>query len=154
MGESSRESTFQFPVSSLYSSLFSGILLSYWDNIMGPRVQRLWRGNDKVTMTSESIGFITSHTLNGELCRLREEGHVDTKFYVLSDRGYIFSASVFLGLSKSGPTVFSLIFIMAVQDLYRYLELQQFLDDQVAMLVMKLRVLQQKVSFSKKLCIL
>ena len=140
-------SPFQFPVTNLYSSLFSGVLLSYWDNIMGPRVQRLWHGNEKLKITPELISFVSSHTLNGELCRLREEGQTDTKFYVLSDRGYIFSSSVFLGESKSGQTVFSLTFIMAIEDLNRYLELQQFLTNQIAMLVMKIRVLQEKVRF-------
>lgn len=138
-------SLLQIPISNLYSSLFSGVLLSYWDNIMGPRVQRLWQGNEKVEITPDLISFVSSHTLNGELCRIREEGETDTKFYVLTDHGYFFFASVFLGMSKSGQTVFSLSFIMALQDLDRYLELQQFLNNQIAMLVMKFRVLQEKV---------
>ena len=112
---------------------------------MGPRVQRLWHGNDKVEINADLISFVTSHTLNGELCRVREEGQTDTKFYVLSDRGYIFSASIFLGVSQHGQTVFSLTFIMAIEDLDRYLELQHFLNNQVDLLVMKLRVLQEKV---------
>ena len=148
---SSLSSKFQFQVADIYSSLFCGVLLSYWDNIMGPRVQILWHGNDKVEINSDLISFVTSHTLNGELCRLREEGQNDTKFYVLSDRGYIFSASIFLGLSKHGQTVFSLTFIMSTEDLNRYLEFQQFLDNQIALLVMKLRVLQEKVRILKKL---
>ena len=141
-------SSFEFQVVEEYSSLFCGVLLSYWDNIMGPRVERLWHGNNKVSLDKELISFVTSHTLNGELCRVTEEGQTDMKLYVLSDRGYLFSASIFLGLSKHGQTVFSLTFIMAADDLHKYLELQQFLNNQVALLVMKLRVLQEKVRLS------
>jgi len=137
-------SSFEFQVKDEYSSLFCAVLLSYWDNIMGPRVERLWHGNDKVELDKELISFVTSHTLNGELCRVTEEGQTDMKFYVLSDRGYLFSASIFLGSSKHGKTVFSLTFIMAAEDLNRYLELQQFLNNQVELLIMKLRVLQEK----------
>lgn len=133
------------PRGSVESSLLSGIMLSYWDNIMGPRVKMVWHGNEKIKMSREIISFVSSHTLNGELCRVREEGNTDSKFYVLSDRGYIFYASIFLGMSKAGQTVFSLAFIMALQDMNRYLELQYFLNKQIGMLVMKYRVLQEKV---------
>eukprot|EP00112_Aurelia_sp_Birch-Aquarium-sp1_P011440 Seg2406.3 transcript_id=Seg2406.3/GoldUCD/mRNA.D3Y31 product="Guanine nucleotide exchange C9orf72-like" protein_id=Seg2406.3/GoldUCD/D3Y31 len=132
------------PRGSVESSLLSGIMLSYWDNIMGPRVKMVWHGNEKIKMSREIISFVSSHTLNGELCRVREEGNTDSKFYVLSDRGYIFYASIFLGMSKAGQTVFSLAFIMALQDMNRYLELQYFLNKQIGMLVMKYRVLQEK----------
>ena len=112
---------------------------------MGPRVQMVWQGNDKLRISKEIINFVSSHTLNGELCRVREEGNTDSKFYVLSDRGYIFSASIFLGVSNSGQTVFSLSFIMAVDDMERYLSLQNFLNKQIGVLVTKFRVLQEKV---------
>eukprot|EP00794_Sanderia_malayensis_P007923 gene7923-8778_t len=126
------------------SSLFSGILLSFWDNILGPRVKMLWQGSDKLLITKEITNFVSSHTLNGELCRVRKEGSNDTKFYVLADRGYIFYSSVFLGMSESGQTVFSLSFIMAIGDMKRYLDLQHYLNRQIDILVAQYRVLQEK----------
>ncbi len=130
----------------LDSSLFSGILLSYWDNIMGPRVSMLWQGNNKLKVTKEIVSFVSSHTLNGELCRAREEGATDRKFYVLSDRGYIFSASIFLGNSGAGQTVFSLSFIIPIEDMKIFLDMQHFLNKQIGVLVMQLRMLQEKVN--------
>ena len=127
------------------SSILSGVLLSYWDNILGPRSQKLWLGNNKIKITSDIISFVSSHTLNGELCRVREEGQTDTKFYVLSDRECMFFASIFLGTAKAGQTIYSLAFIIALEDLNRYLELQTFFNKQIETIVMKFRVLQEKV---------
>ena len=129
------------------SSLFSGILLAYWDNIMGPRVKRLWLGDnhEKFNITQETINFVSSHTLNGELCRVREEGSVDTKFYVLPDRGYLFSAFIFTGESKSGKTIFSLSLILAYSELDCYLTLQQLLSQRLKVLITKYRIFQEKV---------
>ena len=129
------------------SSLFSGIMLAYWDNVMGPLTTKVWKGNEKVKIHEEIINYVSNHTLSGELCRQTEKHTIDPKLYVLSDLGYIFFAVIFNGHSKMGQTISSLSFIMAHEDMERYLALQDYISRQAKMMVLKYRVLQQKVIF-------
>lgn len=127
------------------SSLFTAIMLAYWDNVMGPMITKVWKGNDKVEINEEIINYVSNHTLSGELCRQTEKNTIDPKLYVLSDLGYIFFAVIFNGHSKMGQTITSLSFIMAYTDLEKYLLLQDFINKQVKLAVLKYRILQRKV---------
>ncbi|XP_057299627.1 guanine nucleotide exchange factor C9orf72 homolog isoform X1 [Hydractinia symbiolongicarpus] len=126
------------------SSLFTAIMLAYWDNVMGPMITKVWKGNDKVEINEEIINYVSNHTLSGELCRQTEKNTIDPKLYVLSDLGYIFFAVIFNGHSKMGQTITSLSFIMAYTDLEKYLLLQDFINKQVKLAVLKYRILQRK----------
>ena len=140
----------QIPTSSelstttLKSSLFSGVILAYWDNIMGPMISRIWKGNQKVDITKDMINYVSNHTLSGELCRQTDRHTIDPKFYVLPELGYMFFAVIFTGHSSMGETISSLSFVMAYTDLDCYLLLQEFIYEHVKVMVLKYRILQHK----------
>lgn len=123
------------------SSLFSHTILAYWDNIMGPMILKRWEGNGKVAVGDELISYVSNHTLSGELCRKTNSSSIDPKFYVLADAGYIFFAVIFTG---AGDTVSSLSFIMAYEDLDRFLHLQEIILAKIRLITVKYIVLQQK----------
>ena len=89
----------------LKSSLFSGVLLAYWDNVMGPTITKLWIGNKKVAISEEMVNYIANHTLSGELCRQTDTQTIDPKLVVLKDRQWFFCAFIFNGRSKVGVSV-------------------------------------------------
>eukprot|EP00111_Clytia_hemisphaerica_P005503 TCONS_00015962-protein len=130
--------------SAMSSSLFSIIILAYWDNVMGPMVSKIWKGNDKVEASDETVNYISNHTLSGELCRQTEKQTVDPKLCILPDLGYLFNAFIFTGNSKMGPTITSLSFVIAHEDLNKFLMLQDHLERQVKVIVLRYRVFQQK----------
>ena len=123
---------YKYKVGKMRSTLFSGIVLGYWNNLMGPLISKIWIGNDKVAINEDIINYVSNHT-------------IDPKIYILSDLGYVFYAAIFNGLSDSGQAVSSLSFIMPYDEFERYLMLQEFIERHVKMLVLKFRILQSKV---------
>lgn len=136
---------YKYKVGKMRSTLFSGIVLGYWNNLMGPLISKIWIGNDKVAINEDIINYVSNHTLTGELCRPTDTHTIDPKIYILSDLGYVFYAAIFNGLSDSGQAVSSLSFIMPYDEFERYLMLQEFIERHVKMLVLKFRILQAKV---------
>ena len=131
--------------STMASDMFSMIILAHWDNVMGPMISKIWIGNDKVEATKETVNYISNHTLSGELCRQTEKQTVDPKLCILPDLGYLFNAFIFTGHSKMGPTITSLSFVLAYDDLSKFLMLQTHLERQAKLIILKYRVFQQKV---------
>ena len=131
--------------STMNSDMFSIIILAHWDNVMGPMISKIWKGNDKVQATEETVNYISNHTLSGELCRQTEKQTVDPKLCILPDLGYLFNAFIFTGHSKMGPTITSLSFVMAYEDLSKFLMMQNHLERQVKLIILKYRVFQLKV---------
>lgn len=131
--------------SKMQSSLFSIVILAYWDNVMGPMISKIWTGNDDVENSEEIINYVANHTLSGELCRQTEKHTIDPKLCILPDLGYIFNAYIFNGHSKMGSTITSLSFVMPYKEMSRYLLLQDFMEKQVKLIVLKYRIFQQKV---------
>ena len=131
--------------SMLTSSIFSITILAYWDNVMGPMVKKIWKGNDHVKSTDEIINYVSNHTLSGELCRQTERHTIDPKLCILPDLGYIFNAFIFNGNSKLGSTITSISFVMPYNELDRFLLLQDFIEKQVKCIILRYRIFQQKV---------
>lgn len=133
----------------LPSSLFSAIMLSYWDNVMGPVISKVWIGNDKVNINEDILNYVSNHTLSGELCTQNERSTIDPKFYILADLGCIFCAFIFNGKTKMGVTVSSLSFIMSYSAMERYLCLQDLIGRHMKILLLKYQVLQHRVGCVK-----
>ena len=130
----------------IISNLFSCVVITYWDNVMGPVISKLWLGNKKVNVDDTMLKYVTNHTLGKDVCRSMEKQNIDPIFHVHADLGYIFFALIFNGYySKPDQAISAAIFIMSHQDLDRFLLLHDFIYSQVKMMIMKYRVLQFKV---------
>lgn len=127
------------------SSPFNGIVLSYWDNIIGPRLGHVWLESEE-KCKEDNVKYVVSHTLNGELTRQAPKNAVDTKLFIIKERDLVFSSFIFSGLSKgAGETLYSLSLLLPFQALKGFLPFQELIDIRMKVLVAKLRILQEKV---------
>ena len=130
---------------SFESSLFNGIVLSFWDNIIGPRLGHLWLEYEE-KCSEDSVEYVVTHTLNGELTRQAPPNAVDTKFFIIKERGLVFSSYIFTGISKgASETLYSLSLLLPFSALKEYMQYQELVDVRMKLLVAKFRVLQEKV---------
>lgn len=129
-------------------NLLSSIVLCYWDNILGPRVRHLWEtpSTEMPSATSEVLHQIASHTLSGEICRDPTDPHVDTKFFVIKEGGFLVHSFVFGALGLTDFGVHSLSAVMREDNMSRCLQLQSLLHQWMTRGVARLRVLMEKVT--------
>lgn len=129
-------------------TFFTAVLLSTWDNIVGPRVKQVWIGHDELddNFYLRLLPFVAKCTLNGEISRDGVgESKPEMKFYVLSELGYIMVTFVFttpVG-AQAHPGLFSLSLILPTKKMNTYLPLHQLCADRMSSLIKKLQVLLQ-----------
>ena len=126
--------------------IVSGILLCYWDNILGPKICHLWASQLKdASLERKTLRYVANHTLSGEICRDLLDPRVDSKFYVLRDKHAVVTAFVFGAMSKGDLAVHSLSVIIPYVELASYLHWHQLCVSHITRVVAKLRVLLEKV---------
>lgn len=128
------------------NSPFLGIVLSFWDNILGPRVRHVWRASQKEALQSDLLSHITSQVLSCEICRDPFKCDIDYKFYNLPHKGVIVPAFVFTAKGTHGIAVHSLFLVLPVSELKFYLEIHETLTSCFQRLTGKFRVILDKVS--------
>lgn len=124
---------------------FLAIVLSFWDNVLGPRLSHAWRGSGDAKTQEESVKYVVSRTLNGELLRDAPENLVDNKLFVLKERDIICFTFIFTGRDKSGTNVSALSLIVPHSQFKEFLPFVELIEERVKILIAKLRVLQVKV---------
>lgn len=126
------------------SGPFVAVVLSCWDNVLGPRLQHVWRGNGDTESQEKSVKYVVGRTLHGELLRDAPENVVDTKLYVVKDYGIVCHSFIFSGCDKYGINISALSFIIPLSEFQNYLPLLELVEERVKILIAKLRVLQAK----------
>lgn len=127
------------------NSPFRGIVLSFWDNILGPRVKHVWPIGQKEMLKSDLLSHITSQVLSCEICRDLLKCDIDYKFYNLPHKGVIVPAFVFSARGSHGIAVHCVYIVMSSSELKYYLEIHEALSCCFQRLVGKLRVILDKV---------
>ena len=125
-------------------SIISAILLSQWDNILGPRIRHLWTNENQNNITLDILNHVASHTLSGEICRDPTERDIDTKFYVIKDKGVVVTAFVFGAMGLSDMAVHSLSIIVPHSQLNSFLHLHDLSLRWLTRFISKLRILLEK----------
>lgn len=120
------------------------ILLSHWDNILGPRIDHMWSIPNKPHYSNTVLNKICSQSISGEICREWDNSSIDYKFLPNSEDGVIIPVFVFTANTISGPAVHSLSLIILKTDLVIFLQLQQLVIRCMERLVGKLRILLHK----------
>lgn len=126
------------------SGPFVALVLSCWDNLLGPRLQHVWRGNGDTESQENSVKYVVGRTLHGELLRDAPENVVDTKLFVLKGHGIVCHSFIFSGCDKSGTNLSGLSLIIPFSEFKNYLPLLELVEERVKILIAKLRVLQAK----------
>lgn len=130
---------------------FRGIVLCYWDNILGPRIGHVWQIPSHEELKSDLMSHITSQVLSCEICRDLSKCDIDYKFYNLPHEGVIIPAFVFAAKAKQGITVHSLYLVLQNTALKFYLEIHDTLMCCFQQLTGKLRVLLDKGPFNESI---
>ena len=121
-------------------------LLSYWDNILGPRIRHQWCVEGEETIKTETLTYVASHTLSGEICRNTMDSNIDTVFCVVKDRDLVVISFIFGAVDKGEMAVHSLSLLVRHSNLKAFLAVQELCTEWNRRLVGKLRVLMEKVS--------
>ncbi|XP_053394859.1 guanine nucleotide exchange factor C9orf72-like [Mercenaria mercenaria] len=129
------------------NSPFRGIVLTFWDNILGPRVRHVWRINQREVLQSDLLSHITSQVLSCEICRDPFKCDIDYKFYNLPHKGVIVPAFVFSAKGTHGIAVHSLYIVIPSSELKFYLEIHETLTCCFQRLTGKFRVILDKNDF-------
>lgn len=128
-------------------SVFSAVALSTWDNILGPRLQHVWKFPSSVAPKSDLLSHVTRQVLSCEICRDLCNSSIDYKFYNLPDRGVIIPAFIFSAKGPCGLAVHALSLVLPSSELHFYLEIHPVVQCCFQRLVGKLRIILDKVSF-------
>lgn len=136
-------------ISSLQESKpFLSFVLSYWDNILGPRLQHVWLGSGEQAAQEHCVKYVVSRTLSGELLRDAPENMVDTKLFILKEKDFVCHSFIFTGKDKSGNNISAFSLIIPYLEFKNYLPFVELVEERFKILIAKLRVLQTKVGFS------
>jgi hypothetical protein len=125
-------------------------LLSYWDNILGPRIRHQWYvEGEEAGLSADTLTYVASHTLSGEICRNTMDSSIDTVFCVVKDRDLVVHSFIFGALDHGEMAVHSLSLLVRHSNLDAFLAVQELCTEWNKRLVGKLRVLMEKVSTVK-----
>lgn len=104
-------------------NLIKYMMLSHWDNILGPRVVHVWNmGTD--SLDSGFLSRISSQSLSGEICR-EVTSFIDHKMYEIPDADVFVTAFIFTAMGISGPCVHTLSIVIKKSDMTFFLNIQQ-----------------------------
>ena len=104
-------------------NLIHNIVLSHWDNILGPKVMHVWNLVPDSVQHSATLNQVTSQTLSGEICRDVYNSNIDFKFYDLPSSGIFVAAFVFTATGVGGPGVHALSVLFPKCHLQFYLKI-------------------------------
>lgn len=127
---------------------FSAVVLSVWDNILGPQVHHVWFGPTAERLQPDIVQYVSSHTLNGEIVRTdfgeKPGDRISAKLFVFSEKRVCVTAFIFKGYTKSGPCLFSLCLVMTLDQLTSYLPLHDLCEAKMQSCVTKLIGMQKQ----------
>ncbi|CAH1773321.1 unnamed protein product [Owenia fusiformis] len=125
--------------------IISAIILSHWDNIMGPRIIHLWSNtyNQEATPAQlKTLRFVANHTLSGEITRDLSDRTIDDKFYVIQEKSISVTSFIFGAKSTVGKCVHSLSLVVPLEHLETYLKWHDLCVIWMKRLISRLKVLQ------------
>ncbi|XP_002731358.1 guanine nucleotide exchange factor C9orf72-like [Saccoglossus kowalevskii] len=120
-----------------------GMLLSVWDNILGPKIQHAWLVDVEHgdTISHDVLNYASTRVLNSS----DDPGSkVQSKFFVLSEKGILLNALVFGGTGSSGSNVCAISLVLPYSELKWYMPIQELCMSRLMAMVYKFRVLQDR----------
>mmetsp|Transcript_24596 Transcript_24596/g.27363 ORF Transcript_24596/g.27363 Transcript_24596/m.27363 type:complete len:475 (+) Transcript_24596:94-1518(+) len=126
----------------------SNVTLSLWDNVSGPRFEKLWISPlDK--STPEDRMYASRYTLGSEL--VSDGAHMEMKFQVVPERKYFSHSRLFRAQYRGALTLFALSVAFPLASLPHYLRLHHIIQDRVKHLVIMYMYLLRKTNEEKAL---
>lgn len=126
-------------------NLIKYMMLSHWDNILGPRVVHVWNMGTG-SLDSGFLSRISSQSLSGEICR-EVTSFIDHKLYEIPDADIFVTAFIFTAMGISGPCVHALSIVIQKSDMTFFLNIQQLFLKCFERIIRKFKVNLDQVSF-------
>lgn len=133
-------------IAAMDDCILDGVLLSQWDNILGPRIRHLWLTSSPQGFTLDMLNHVATQTLCGDICRDPESPHIDTKLYIVKEKNIVIHTFIFGAMGKADLAVHSLSLIIALAEYTSYLQVHNLCSTWMHRLLAKLRVLLEKVT--------
>jgi len=127
------------------------IILSYWDNILGPKIKHVWTMDKVCDPNMDVLMHVATHTLSGEIYQCGLEAELDSKFYSVARHNVTVAAFVFSAMGKGDMTVHSVSLVLPRHRCDAFLCWHSLCRAWMTRLIGKLRVLLAKVGL---LCLL
>lgn len=127
-------------------NLIKYMMLSHWDNILGPRVVHVWNMGTG-SLDSGFLSRISSQSLSGEICR-EVTSFIDHKLYEIPDADVFVTAFIFTAMGISGPCVHALSIVIQKSDMTFFLNIQQLFLKCFERIIRKFKVNLDQVIYS------
>ncbi|KAI0214393.1 Guanine nucleotide exchange C9orf72 [Lamellibrachia satsuma] len=88
------------------------IVLSYWDNILGPKIKHIWTMGRECDTNVDVLTHVATHTLSGEIYQYGLDAELNTKFYTVARHNITVAAFVFSAMEKGDMTVHSMSLVL------------------------------------------
>ncbi|XP_071839937.1 guanine nucleotide exchange factor C9orf72-like [Apostichopus japonicus] len=118
-----------------------GLLLCYWNNIIGPHAHCVWQIAGKPEFTQEQLKYLSTHTLTSSD---NPASAINSKLLFLEDQDAIVHIFLFSGYQRSQKVTFALSLVIPFQLKDWYLSVHSFCEMRLTSMVRRLRVLQEK----------
>ncbi|XP_070562732.1 guanine nucleotide exchange factor C9orf72-like isoform X2 [Ptychodera flava] len=128
-------------VASAEDASFHGIILSMWDNILGPQIQHAWLVEHKEAVSHDVLNYASGRMLNSSD---EPSNKTHNKFFVLAEKGIIVNAVIFSGNNGHEINVYALSLVLPYKELKWYMPIQELCTNRLLTMVYKLRVLFDK----------
>lgn len=120
------------------------IILSYWDNILGPKIKHVWMMDKVCDPNMDVLTHVATHTLSGEIYQYGLEAELNTKFYSVTRHDITVAAFVFSAMAKGDMTVHSVSLVLPRHRYDIFLCWHSLCQAWMTRLIGKLRVLLAK----------
>lgn len=118
-------------------------VLSFWDNIVGPRTAHVWKTNDEIHLSRPVLQSIATRSLGGELSHGSLHSNIDMKILMLKKDNTVVYSYIFEAL---GGILHSLSFVIGFENNQKILAKQDIIMNHMHTLVGKLRIVLCRVS--------
>lgn len=123
-----------------------GILLCYWNNIIGPHAHYVWQIEGKPSFSDEQLKYLSTHTLTSSD---NPGNSINSKLLFLKDHQMVVAVFLFSGYQNAQRVTFALSLVVPFHLKEWYMAVHSFCQLRLTGLVRRLRVLQEKYKNEK-----
>eukprot|EP01080_Neovahlkampfia_damariscottae_P001616 gene1616-12741_t len=135
-------------ISSVESPNIKGVLVSVWDNTLGPKLIRFWPGKH-TKLDGETLDFVSKFPIFGELGREDDIGdEVEIKFNYMPDQHLMILTCYFQArYLLSNSTMYTISLILDKSKLKKFLLIQNIISDKMITLGQILKYLSTNLKY-------
>lgn len=127
-----------------------GLLLCYWNNIIGPHALFVWQIEGKKQFSQEQLKYLSTHTLTSSDDPVNT---VNSKLLFLKDRDLVVHIFLFGGYHKMQKVTFALSLVIPYHLRDWYLSVHGFCELRLTSMVRRLGLLQEKYKNEVTVCV-